>query len=133
MPDLATLKKHLETNIARADAALAKFSDELASNPRHAFQWADDIMVSTAARHVHSHYLAVINNWLELNEKGELQGSKRPQTEEELLTQIVESATRQALQKASFTNQSTSTCSNFMERAETAAYADLVSNWNMIW
>lgn len=133
MPKLATLKKHLEANITRADATLAKFKADLDSNPVRALQWVDTVMIQTAARGVHMHFLAVINSWQELVDNGGLQATKRPQTEEALLAQIQEAATRQVLTKTSFTNQSTSIGHNAMERFETAAYADLIANWDMIW
>jgi len=132
MPTLESFKKHLQKNVDAADAAMTKFKADLSQNPAHAFKWGDNVMALVSRGDVARLLLAWANKWESQLADGSL-SDKQPQNEDEFMERALEHITKTALQKNRWTNQSTSMCSNFMERTEAAAYAELADEWNMIW
>lgn len=101
--------KVLAGRIADLDKALAEFSKGLKTDPVHALEWADGIFEGSARRQV----FETVRDAL-----------AAPDSKATLVT-LREYATRQALNGAKHPKQSTSTCSNLMNRYLTAAWADL--------
>ncbi len=131
MPDLKQLKAQLEKMVNDGDRALSEFKAKLNQNPVHAFKWADSAMSLVARQQVAQIFLNQINGWEKSRKEGMLsEGS--PKTEDEVVERIRQAVNREAVNKARWSSQSTSTCSNTMERQELAAYAELAADWDMI-
>jgi hypothetical protein len=131
MPTLQALTNTLEQMAKTRDRDLAKFQEKLKTDAVHAFEWADSVMASTAAGHIADHYLETLFKWRADFDAGTL-GDKQPQTEEAAVEWIRASVTRQALQKGRYPKQSTSMCSNKMDQLQSACYAELACDWEMI-
>lgn len=131
MPTLQVLISKFEQMAKTRDRDLAKFQTKLAENPVHAFEWADGVMASTAAGHIADRYLKLLQDWQAANAAGELTPSQ-PQTEALAVDWINQSVVRQALQKGRYPKSSTSMCSNKMDQLESACYAELACDWDMM-
>lgn len=128
MPNLKQLKAQLEKMVNDGDRALSEFKDKLNQNPVHAFKWADSVMSLTARQLVAQTFLTQINNW-EASKDADAQGRL---TEDQVVERIRQAVNREAVNKARWSSQSTSACSNTMERQELAAYAELAADWDMM-
>ncbi len=131
MPTLAQVKKKFESIVAQADRELDKFKEELAQNPVHAFTWAESAMKLAAQKQVAGHYLASIKGWED--KRVSHAGEELPETEEAVVTRLYNFIVKTAIDKARFTNQSTSFMSNNMARYEAAFYAELASDWELFY
>lgn len=134
MPTLKQLKAQLEKMVADGDRALNDFKAKLNQNPSHAFRWVDSPMSLVARQSVAQTFLNQINNWEKVRDEGGLGelADGAPKTEDEVVARIFATVTREAINKARWSAQSTSMGSNTMERQELAAYAELAADWDMI-
>jgi hypothetical protein len=131
MPTMQQIKKKFESIVAQADRELDKFKEELAQNPVHAFIWGEDAMKAAAQKQVAGYYLASIQGWED--KRASHAGEELPETEEEAVTRLYNFIVKTAIDKARFTNQSTSFMSNNMARFEAAFYAELASDWELFY
>jgi hypothetical protein len=125
MPTLNALESFLTKMVDDGTKDVAKFQKDLATNPGHAFQWADTVMNRVAKMEVAQSYLAWIAGYKE--------GKTPAKTDDELVQTVMADATKNALRMAQYNSQSTSTGSNFMERARLAAFAKIVEDAGMMW
>jgi hypothetical protein len=130
-PKLNKVKETLKRTVDQFEAGMKDFQAQLSSDPVHAFQWADTIISLTARQKVAKHYLASIDTWEKLNKEGKLSGAQ-PQDEDAVVKFIHTSILTHALRMNRFTNMSTSSCANLVNREESAYYAELADEWQYI-
>ncbi len=105
--------KQFVTNLTdHAENSLAKFQENLKTNPKYAFEWGAGAMEAAAQQHV----AAYITEWF-----------KRSEDEETAAAHIISFATQETFRLASSTSQSTLVTSNEMERYTMSVWAQLAS------
>lgn len=129
---LNDLEAYFTKTVKRRDMELAKFTKELGENPFRAMVWAAGPMQEVARASVAEHYLASIKAWREKFAAGEL-SEQQPQNEDAAVEFIRESIIRQAIQRNTHVERSTSPTSNYMKAEESAFYAYLANDWNMLY
>ena len=132
MPKLKELEGYFTKTVKRRDEALAKFTKDLGENPFHAMVWAAGPMQEVARASVAEHYLRSIKTWREAYE-GKMLTASQPQNEDAVVEFIRESVVRQAIQRNTYVERSTSPTSNFMKAEENAFYAYLANDWEMLY
>ena len=132
MPKLKELEGYFTKTVKRRDEALRKFKEQLDSNPVHAMVWAAGPMQEVARGSVAEHYLASISNWRAAFEAGTLKEGQ-PQDEDAAVEFIRQSVFRQAIQRNTHVERSTSPTSNFMRAEENAFYAYLANEWEILY
>ena len=129
---LKDLEAYFVKTVKRRDEAIAKFKAELDNAPFHAMVWAAGPMQEVARGNVAEHYLRSIANWREKFKAGEI-GGDAPKDEDAVVEMIHQSVIRQALQRNTYVERSTSITSNFMKAEENAFYAYLANDWGMLY
>lgn len=131
MLKLDEVERFFNNVVNRNNEELSKFKEQLEEHPVHAFTWMEGVMRSTAQAAVARHYLVSITNWKSARDAGQL-SEAQPQTEEAAVKFIYDSILRQAIRGNAHVERSTSVTSNFMQAEESAFYANLALEWDML-
>lgn len=108
-------KNHAEGMRAAAARKIASFTEKLAANPMHAFEWSASAFGAAGEDHVGAVMIALIDN-----------GHERGATEEQILEAIERTVQQHLINAARYiTSTSSSETANLTKRAETAAWGKL--------
>lgn len=123
-PDLNQIAEEARSTLDRIESVsetTTKFLDNI-TNPDHrvyGFRWAEGAIEEAVRRDALCQILDAAENWIKRISDGE-------STEDKALAAISNHFKREMMNRASSSNQSTSTMSNLVERLELARYAKIV-------